>query len=55
MNQNPLTIEKDTLAVNALKVMKEHSINNLPVIDAEKRLIGTITLQMIVKAGILIG
>lgn len=52
MIKNPKTTMKDKLAVNALHFIKENSINNLPVVDDGGILIGTITWQQIVKAGI---
>lgn len=54
MIHNPKTITKDRMAINALKFIKENNINCLPVVDNDFKLIGTITLQMIVKAGIII-
>lgn len=54
MTKSPKRITKDKLAVEALRKIREHSINNLPVVDEENRLIGTITWQMIVKVGIVI-
>ena len=52
MIKNPKTITKDKLAINALNYLKQNSINNLPVIDNNNVLIGTITWQQIIKAGI---
>ena len=52
MITGPKTTERDVLAVNALHYIKRNSINNLPVVDDEGRLVGTITWQQIVKAGI---
>ncbi|MBP5551480.1 MAG: KpsF/GutQ family sugar-phosphate isomerase [Bacilli bacterium] len=54
MIKNPKTIAKNALAVDALHFIKEHSINNLPVVDSDNKLVGTITWQQIVKAGIVI-
>ena len=54
MIQNPKRTTKDTLAVDALRFIKQHSINNLPVVDEKDRVVGTITWQQIVKAGIVI-
>jgi arabinose-5-phosphate isomerase len=54
MIRNPKSIIKDKLAVDALRFIKQYSINNLPVVDMENRLVGTITWQQIVKAGIVI-
>lgn len=54
MIQNPKAIASDKLAVDALRFIKQHSINNLPVVDEHNKLIGTITWQQIVKAGIVL-
>ena len=52
MIKNPKTTSKNKLAVNALHFIKKNSINNLPVVDDNGVLVGTITWQLIVKAGI---
>ena len=52
MIKEPKTSSKDCLAVDALHFIKKHSINNLPVVDEDGILIGTIIWQQIVKAGI---
>lgn len=49
---SPMSITKDRFAIDALHFIKSHSINNLPVVDSENVLVGTITWQQIVKAGI---
>ncbi len=54
MVEKPKRITSDVLAVDALRFIKQHSINNLPVVNKEDVLIGTITWQQIVKAGIVI-
>lgn len=54
MTQNPKVIYSDKLAVDALKYIKQNQINNLPVIDEENHLCGTITWQMIIRAGIVV-
>ena len=52
MTANPLTIEKNQLAVAALKIMKEKNITQLLVTDEEKYF-GVIHLHDILKEGIL--
>lgn len=52
MIRTPYTVDADTLAVDALVLIRSKSINSLPVIDNENRVVGAITWQMIVKAGI---
>ena len=52
MIANPKVFTKDKLAVDALRFLKANSINILPIVDDEGMLVGTITWQQIVKAGI---
>lgn len=52
MINNPKTTNAERLAVDALHYIKQNSINNLPVVDNNDTLVGTITWQQIVKAGI---
>lgn len=54
MVKNPKNYKPDKLAVDALRYIKENSINNLPVVDDNNILCGTITWQMIIRAGIVI-
>lgn len=54
MTPSPKYFLSDKLAVDALKYLKENKINNLPIVDNNKILIGTITWQQIVRAGIVI-
>jgi len=54
MTRKPKTINKDILAVQALQNLRENSINNFPVVDEDKCVVGVLTWQMIVKAGIVI-
>ena len=52
MSANPLTIDKEQLAVSALKIMKEKNITQLLVTD-KKKYFGVIHLHDILKEGIL--
>lgn len=54
MVQSPKTINKERMAVDALHYIKRNNINNLPVIEKDGRLVGAITWQQIVKAGIVV-
>lgn len=54
MTKNPQWIGKDILAAEALQRLKEKSLNNYPVVDEERNVIGMITWQMIVKKGIMV-
>ncbi len=52
MIKSPLKTTEDVLAVQALNFIREHRINNLPVVDENNILVGTLTWQMIIRAGI---
>lgn len=54
MTHSPKTIKKDILAVQALHNLRESSINNYPVVDDMGYVVGVLTWQMIVKAGIVL-
>ena len=54
MTKNPYNVSNKILAIDALLLIKNKNINSLPVIDKDNKLIGTLTLQQIVKAGIVI-
>lgn len=54
MTVSPKTIKKDILAVQALHNLRENSINNYPVVDDIGHVVGVLTWQMVVKAGIVI-
>ena len=51
MSSNPFTVEKDRLAIDALKIMKDKNISCLIVTENAKA-IGTIRLQDIIGVGI---
>lgn len=54
MIRTPYTVDAETLAVDALMLIRSKSINSLPVIDKANNVVGAITWQNIVKAGIVI-
>ncbi len=54
MIKKPHVCSPNILAVDALNYIKKHKINNLPVVDDEQHLVGTITWQQIIRAGIVI-
>ena len=54
MTDSPKTIKKNMLAVEALHNLRENSINNYPVVDDLGHVVGMLTWQMIVKAGIVV-
>ena len=52
MTKKPKFIEKDILAAEALTIMEENKISSLIVIDKNKKLIGLLTLNELIKASI---
>lgn len=54
MTNNPKSFYSENLAVDALRYIKDNKINNLPIVDKSNALLGTITWQMIMRAGIVI-
>jgi arabinose-5-phosphate isomerase len=52
MTKNPLVINKQCLAVEALRILKEKKIDELPVVDENKRPVGLLDVQDLLKAGI---
>ncbi len=52
MTKNPITITKDKLAMEALRILKEKKIDELPVVDAEHKSIGLLDVQDLLKAGL---
>ena len=52
MSSNPKSVEKDTMAVDALFLMKQHNISQLIITDKEKY-VGMVHLHDLVKEGII--
>ncbi|MCP4649868.1 MAG: KpsF/GutQ family sugar-phosphate isomerase [PVC group bacterium] len=53
MTKNPMVINKEKLAVEALKILKERKIDELPVVDDRKHPAGLLDVQDLLKAGII--
>ncbi len=52
MTKNPVTVDYREMAVNALQAMSDKKITSMPVVNEHNKLIGTILMQDIFKAGI---
>ena len=52
MTKNPKTVDYREMAVNALQTMSDKKITCMPVVGEENKLVGTILMQDIFKAGI---
>lgn len=53
MSTNPKTIKKDSVALEALKLMEEHRISNLVVLDEVDHPVGIVDLKDFLVAGLL--
>jgi arabinose-5-phosphate isomerase len=52
MTKNPTTITKEKLAVEAMRILKEKKIDEIPVVDEKQRPIGLLDVQDLLKAGL---
>ena len=52
MTKNPKWIDEREMAVNALQMMNNYRITGMPVLNAEGKVVGSILMQDIFKAGI---
>lgn len=52
MTRKPITILKDKLAAEALNILKEKKIDEVPVLDNRRRLVGLLDVQDILRAGL---
>ena len=52
MTTTATTISQDKLAVEALRILKEKNIDELPVTDKRNRLVGLLDVQDLLKAGL---
>jgi len=51
MTRTPKTIQADRLAAEALRILREHKIDELVVVDGKRRPIGLLDVQDLLKAG----
>ena len=52
MNQSPKIMSQNTLAIEALKHMKENSISQVLILNDSKRYVGIVHILDIIKQGI---
>lgn len=52
MTKNPTTISKDKLAQEALRILQDKKIDELPVVDSKDKLVGLLDVQDLLKAGL---
>lgn len=53
MTRNPSTVSPDQLAVEAVKLMEDRKINQLPVVDTEHRLVGALNTHDLMRAKVI--
>ena len=52
MTKNPRTLRKGCLAVEALRVLREYKIDEIPIVDEKDKAIGLVDVQDLLKAGL---
>jgi arabinose-5-phosphate isomerase len=53
MKRDPRTISADKLAAEAVQIMEQYKVNQLLVVDAERRLIGALNMHDLFKAKVI--
>lgn len=52
MTKNPKALKKGHLAVEALRILREHKIDEIPIVDEKRCAIGLVDVQDLLKAGL---
>ena len=52
MTKNPKALKKGRLAVEALRILREYKIDEVPIVDEKGRAIGLVDVQDLLKAGL---
>jgi len=52
MTKNPAVVYKDMLAAEAMRILQEKRVDELPVVDKKRRPIGLLDVQDLLKAGL---
>jgi arabinose-5-phosphate isomerase len=52
MTTDPRLIEPDALAAEAVRLMEEHGVMALPVVESGRRLVGIVHLHDLLRAGV---
>jgi arabinose-5-phosphate isomerase len=52
MTKDPVTVKKEQLAVEALRILQEKKIDEVPVVDKNQRPVGMLDVQDLLKAGL---
>ncbi len=52
MTKNPVTVKEDTMAVDALAILRAKKIDEMPVVDRKGRPVGLLDVQDLLKEGL---
>lgn len=52
MTKNPIVVDKEMLAAEAMRILREKKIDEIPVVDKNRRPIGLLDVQDLLKAGL---
>jgi arabinose-5-phosphate isomerase len=52
MSRSPRSIGAQALAVEGVALMEQHRINQLPVVDADNRVVGALNMHDLFAAGV---
>lgn len=52
MTKNPISVSPEMLAVEAMRILREKKIDELPVVDRKKEPVGLLDVQDLLKAGL---
>lgn len=53
MSRNPRSIQPDALAVDAVQLMEKYNISQLPVVDADMKVVGALNMLDLLKAKVI--
>ncbi|MFH1622060.1 MAG: KpsF/GutQ family sugar-phosphate isomerase [Candidatus Omnitrophota bacterium] len=53
MTKNPITVNNEQLAVEALRILEEKKIDEVPVVDKSHRPVGMLDIQDLLRAGLI--
>jgi arabinose-5-phosphate isomerase len=52
MTKNPVTVGKEMLAAEAMRILEQKKIDEIPVVDKDRRPLGLLDVQDLLKAGL---
>jgi arabinose-5-phosphate isomerase len=52
MTKNPVVINKDRLAAEAMRILETKKIDEIPVVDERRKVVGLLDVQDLLRAGV---